>query len=139
MPHAAGSAGPDDNPTVRHETSDVNIRGILIFGAGLLVVAVVLHVLVWGLFKYFEAREARRVAPQYPLAAAADTRVPPEPRLQTNPREDLRELRAQEDQILNSYGWVDRNAGVVRIPIEEAMKLTVQRGLPARQQANERR
>ena len=58
--------------------------------------------------------------------------MPPEPRLQTNPREDLRELRAKEDELLGSYGWVDKNAGVVRIPIEDAMKLTVERGLPAR-------
>ena len=69
-----------------------------------------------------------------PLAADQQTRLPPEPRLQTNPREDLRLLREQEDAILKSYGWVDRPAGVVRIPIEEAMKLTVQRGLPARQE-----
>ena len=51
--------------------------------------------------------------------------MPPEPRLQTNPREDLSELRASEDELLDSYGWVDKNAGVVRIPIDEAMKLTL--------------
>jgi hypothetical protein len=60
--------------------------------------------------------------------------VPPEPRLQTNPREDLRQFREQEDAILNSYGWVDRPAGVVRIPIEDAMKLMLRRGLPSRSQ-----
>ena len=41
----------------------------------------------------------------------------------------------KEDDVLESYGWVDKNAGVVRIPIDEAMKLTLERGLPARQQA----
>ena len=46
---------------------------------------------------------------------------------------DLADLREKEDETLNSYGWVDRNAGVVRIPIDEAIKLTLQRGLPARQ------
>jgi len=60
--------------------------------------------------------------------------VPPEPRLQTNPRQDLSDLRAREDQTLSSYGWVDRNAGVVRIPIDQAIKLTLERGLPARQE-----
>ena len=65
--------------------------------------------------------------------------MPPEPRLQTTPREDLRILREQEDAVLNSYGWVDRSTGVVRIPIEEAMKLTVQRGLPARTSPEERK
>jgi hypothetical protein len=138
LPHAAGSHRPDDNPAVHHETSDVNIRGILIFAAGLAGSAVVIAFVVLGLFKYFDAREARRLEPQYPLAAASGPRLPPEPRLQTSPREDLRALHAQEEQVLNSYGWVDRNAGVARIPIEEAMKLVVQRGLPSRQ-PNDRR
>ena len=129
----------EQNPTVHHETTDVNIRGILLFGVGLIVSGVLISLLVWVLFTYFASREARRVAPQYPLAAAQDVRVPPEPRLQTNPREDLQDLRAQEEQILNSYGWIDKNTGVVRIPIEEAMKLMVQRGLPSRQRANDRR
>jgi hypothetical protein len=119
--------------SVGHERSDVNIRGVLGFGAGLLVAAVLIQCMVWLLFLYFSGREATRVAPEYPLAVGEQTRVPPEPRLQTNPREDLRALRAREDDILNSYGWVDRTAGVVRIPIDEAIKLTVQRGLPVRQ------
>jgi hypothetical protein len=123
-----------DNPEVRHEGSDVNVRGILIFGLGLFVTAAAIHVLVWLLFLYFAGREATRGATTYPLAADQQTRVPPEPRLQTNPREDLRLLREQEDAILKSYGWVDRPAGVVRIPIEDAMKLTVRRGLPSRSQ-----
>jgi hypothetical protein len=125
-----------DNPEVRHEGSDVNVRGILIFGLGLFVTAAAIHVLVWLLFLYFAGREATRGATTYPLAADQQTRVPPEPRLQTNPREDMRLLREQEDAILKSYGWVDRPAGVVRIPIEDAMKLTVKRGLPARAAAN---
>ena len=124
----------EDNPTVHHETTDVNIRGILIFGAAFIVSAIVISIAVWVLFRYFEARETRRVAPEYPLAATQESRVPPEPRLQTNPREDLEQLRAQEDQILNSYGWVDKNTGVVRVPIEDAIRLTVQRGLPVRQE-----
>jgi len=129
----------EENPTVQHETTDVDIRAIFVFGAALVVSTVIISFVVWLLFKYFEAREARRVMPEYPLAATQVQRQPPEPRLQTNPREDLQQLRAEEEQILNSYGWVDRNAGIVRIPIEEAMKLTVQRGLPSRQQANDRR
>jgi len=119
--------------SVGHEGTDVNIRAVLGFGAGLFVAAVLIQFMVWLLFLYFSGREAARVAPEYPLAVGGQTRVPPEPRLQTNPREDLRILRAREDGVLNSYGWVDRTAGVVRIPIDEAIKLTVQRGLPVRQ------
>ena len=133
MPHAGHH---DDNPEVHHETSDVNIRGVLGFAAGLVVAAIVIHFGVWLLFKYFSAREAARTPALYPLAVTQENRVPPEPRLQTNPRQDLRDLRTQEEDVLNNYAWVDKNAGVVRIPIGEAMKLTVQRGLPARQGAS---
>jgi hypothetical protein len=126
---------PADHPDVHHETSDVNIRAVFGFGVGLIVVGVMVHVAVWLLFMFFSAREAHRSAPEFPLAAGQENRLPPEPRLQTNPRQDLRELRSQEDAILNSYGWADRNAGIVRIPISQAMKLTVERGLPAAQSA----
>jgi hypothetical protein len=127
LPHAH-----DEASHVHHEESDVDIRGILVSGAVFIVAAVVIHVAIWILFRYFDAREAQRVVPMYPLAAQ-ESRVPPGPRLQTNPREDMRELRARDDEILTSYGWVDKNAGIARIPIEEAMKLVVERGLPARQ------
>ena len=119
-----------DNPEVHHETSDVNIRAVLGFGLGLIVVAFVLHVGIWLLFMAFAAREARRMAPQYP-------RSPPARRAACRRSRGCRrtrartceDLRAAEDAILDRYGWVDKNAGVVRIPIDEAMKLTVERGI----------
>jgi hypothetical protein len=120
---------------VHHEESDVDIRGILIFAAGLLVTAVGISFIVWLLFNYFNAREARQATPEFPLAATEEHRLPPEPRLQTDPRADLRELRDADQRTLTTYGWVDRNAGIVRIPIDEAMRLTIQRGLPAREAA----
>jgi len=133
LPHHSGAShGTSENPEVHHETSDVDIRAILGFGAGLFVVAVGIHVIVWLLFGYFASREAQRVPPEYPLAASQGERLPPEPRLQIAPRDDLRDLRASEDELLSNYGWVDRNAGIVRIPINEAMRLTLQRGLPTR-------
>ena len=133
-PHAADAAGgPADNPEVHHEESDVDIRAIFGFGAGLMAVALVVMLAIYLLFGFFDGRERLSVPAEYPLAAQAP-KVPPEPRLQEHPREDLRELRAREDEILTSYGWVDKNAGVVRIPIDAAMKLTLERGLPARQQ-----
>ena len=120
------------NPDVHHETSDVNIRAILGFGAALFAVAVAVHVLIYGLFGYFDSREGVQRPVEYPLAASQEGRQPPEPRLQTDPRQDLADMRAKEDDVLGSYGWVDKNAGVVRIPIDAAMKLTLERGLPAR-------
>jgi hypothetical protein len=121
-----------EHPDVRHETSDVDIRGVFAFGAGLIAVAIAVHFAIWLMFQAFAAREAVHGAPEFPLAAGQENRLPPEPRLQTNPRQDLLDMRSAEDDVLNQYGWVDKTAGVVRIPIDEAMKLVVQRGLPAR-------
>jgi hypothetical protein len=129
LPHA--DRGHTEPGSVDHETSDVNIRAIFGFAIGLTVTTIVVAFAVWVLFQYFNAREARTVFVEYPLASQ-ESRVPPEPRLQTNPREDLGNLRAREDQALTSYGWVDKNAGVVRIPIDRAMQLIVERGLPTR-------
>ena len=47
----------------------------------------------------------------------------------------MRELRAKQQALLKGYGWVNRDAGVARIPIEEAMRIVVERGLPAREEA----
>lgn len=55
------------------------------------------------------------------------------PRLQANPSVDLARFRATEEERLHSYGWVDRQAGIIHMPIERAMELTAQRGLPARE------
>jgi hypothetical protein len=125
---SAAAAEPGHPP---HEHSDVNVRGILAFCVGLIVVALIVHGGIYLLFRFFTAQESAQATTEYPLAVGQE-RVPPEPRLQTNPRGDLQELRMQEEQLLGSYGWVDKDAGVVRIPVEQALKLTLQRGLPSR-------
>ena len=127
-----------ERPDVHHEESDVNIRAIFGFAGGLIALGAVVYLAVWLLFGYFTRREdaasARRT---YPLAVGQENRLPPEPRLQVNPRQDLKDLRTSEQERLNSYQWIDRNGGVVRIPIEEAMRLTLERGLPSRQPPRE--
>lgn len=132
QPHAHGAGGATSNPEVSHESSDVNFLGIVAFAVGLFVVAVAIHLVIYVFFRYLDRREAQRVTPQYPLAAGGANRLPPEPRLQTNPRQDLADLRTREDEILHGYSWIDRNAGVVRIPIDDAIRLTLERGVPAR-------
>jgi len=132
VPQSSGPASPHGDADLNRETSDVNVLSVAGFGAGLIVTAALIHFLVWLLFMYFSTREAQRVAPQFPLATGQIERLPPEPRLQTNPREELRDLQALEDAVLRSYGLIDKDRGVVRIPIDEAMKLILQRGLPAR-------
>jgi hypothetical protein len=115
-----------------YERSDVTIRPIVAAAVGLAISVVITVVLMQVLINYFASRESRQSAPANPLAGAYGLKAPPEPRLQTAPVDDLLVLRKAEDQALTSYGWIDREAGVARIPIERAMELVLKRGLPGR-------
>ena len=116
----------------KHETRDVSLRWMAISGAILLLLLVAAFVTMRFTFELLESREARRQPEPATLVADPGPGRPPEPRLQANPRLDLQEMRAAENAVLQSYGWVDRDKGVARMPIDEAMKMMVQRGLPAR-------
>jgi hypothetical protein len=122
-----------------HEESDVNVRAIFASGAGLAAVGLAVYLVVWLLFGYLDRREREAGAPEFPLAVGHESRLPPEPRLQEKPREDLQRLRTRERELLNSYQWVDKAAGTVRIPIDEAMKLTLEKGLPSRPTAGDKK
>lgn len=123
-----GGKRPDPGPG--HEESDVSIRGIVRFGIGLAVAAGVIHVAMWGLFRFLDARESRKDRPVPPLVAAGLARTPPGPRLEPDPIAPRRAMQARENVLLQTYGWVDRGTGAVRIPVERAMELLVERGLP---------
>jgi hypothetical protein len=124
-----------DNVDIVHEESDVNVGAIIRYGIGLLLVGVVVHVVLWWLLGTYERQNERAQTQVYPLAAGQSDRLPPSPRFQENPQQDLRELRAKQKAQLEGYGWVDKEAGVARIPIEEAMKIVIERGLPTREAA----
>lgn len=115
-------------PTPGYETRDLTPRAIATFLVVLAVTIVgVLLVSMW-IYDYSASRLAQTEAPPLPLAKLA---APPGPRLQVSAPKDMQEFRAAEDAILKSYGWVDRAAGVVRIPVDQAMQLLAERGLPA--------
>jgi len=111
-----------------HEVRDINLRPVVISGIGLLLILVVSAALMFGLFDVMAVQEARMSPPANPLAAADGQRLPPAPRLQAHPLKDLDELRAAEHELLTSYAWKDRSAGIVSIPIARAMELLAQRG-----------
>lgn len=120
-----------DAPTgIGHESRDVRVRPIVVAFIGLGVVTLLSLALMYALLSGFTGLERRASQPASPLAAAYGRQAPPEPRLQVAPRDDLRRLRAREDEQLHGYGWVDRPAGVTRIPIERAIELLAVRGLP---------
>ena len=115
------------HPHIGHETTDVNIWAIGRFGIGLAVLCILTLVLLFGLFRYFQFRENTAA-----VKVIDPVRTFPQPQLQTTPKLDLKEVREAEDQMLSTYGWVDQPKGVVRIPIDRAIELLAQRGLPAR-------
>ena len=114
-----------------HETQDVSIGPIVKFGVGLAIVTALVSVAMWGLFRWFERSQNRRQEPLAPMVAANLKRTPREPRLEPDPLAPRLAAREHEDAVLTSWGWVDRNAGVARIPIDRAMELLARRGLPA--------
>jgi hypothetical protein len=128
------------DPEMEFEQQDLNPRGVYAFLAGLAVAIVLVAFVLWGLFGYMDRYESSHQPPQNPLVqpSTAQTRqVPPEeiqqfpqPRLESNERTELNNFRLKEEDTLDSYGWADQKAGVVRIPIERAMQLIAQRGLP---------
>jgi hypothetical protein len=124
-----------DNVDVVHEESDVNVGAIIRYGIGLLLVGAVVHVFLWWLLGTYQRQNERAQTQVYPLAAGQQDRLPPFPRFQNNPQEELQQLRAKQKALLEGYAWVDKEAGVARIPIEEAMKMVIERGLPTREAA----
>ncbi|HYJ46126.1 MAG TPA: hypothetical protein VEV81_05885 [Pyrinomonadaceae bacterium] len=123
---------PAGNADVSFEKRDVHARAILWVGIAIIVSAVIIHSAVWVLFDLFNAREAHKGKPPATLVNTK-RQPPPAPRLQTDAPADLQEMRARETAALESYGWVDRQKGVVHIPVERAIDLLVERGLPKTQ------
>jgi hypothetical protein len=114
---------------VGHEERDTNIRAILWFAVSLVATLVVVLLVVNWVFRAFPKPEAEISAPLSAVPGAV-AQLPPEPRLQVNAPEDLKKLREEEDSVLNSYGWVDKQKGIVRIPIDRAIEILARRGLP---------
>jgi hypothetical protein len=128
-----------------YERQDLQVSGILYFLLTIVVVTTLCLFALRGVFAFLDHREkalqpalnplvtdvptdTRHVAPGYPQG------VFPNPKLEEDERGQLNGIRLEEEKTLDSYGWVDEKAGTVRIPIDRAMDLLVQRGLPVRAQ-----
>ena len=119
------------NEDVAHEESDVNIRQLIGYTIGLAAMCLVSAALVYGLFKVFESQAAKRDPVLAPQAMPAG-QLPPEPRLVENEPLMLEKHLETQAEVLEKYGWVDQAAGVARVPIDEAKKLLLHKGLPIR-------
>jgi hypothetical protein len=128
-----------------YEHQDLQASGVLYFLLGLLVVTLLCIFVLRGLFAYLDHRakaseppvnplvtnvptDTLHVAPGYPQSAF------PSPKLDEDERGQLNGIITDEEKELYSYGWLDEKAGTMHIPIERAIELTAQRGLPVRPQ-----
>ncbi len=126
-----------DNPEVGHEKRDVNVRIIVGFGASLVIAAILIHLFIAILYNFFGHLDTSAYPREFPAVQTSEVRLPPSPRLQDKPREDLKALRAHEDELLNTYTWINRQAGGVRIPIWQAMDQVMQQGFPVAPQPSQ--
>jgi hypothetical protein len=131
-----------------YERQDIGVAGVLYFLAGLALFALLAHFVLTGFYAFLEKKSEAEQAPVSPLVTSApvDTRHLstdyrdylkqkfPAPQLEIDERTQLNSVRLNEEQILSTYDYIDKNAGTVRIPIDRAMQLIAQRGLPVRSQ-----
>ncbi|MDH3403309.1 MAG: hypothetical protein OES32_10235 [Acidobacteriota bacterium] len=113
---------------------EIDLKAIAGFAVGLVVVLAASAVFVWYFSKLLRGYEEASDPPPPALAAAREPYLPPGPRLQVDPVQEMRDLRAHENGVLDSYGWVDEAAGIARIPIARAIDLAVGEaaaGMPA--------
>jgi hypothetical protein len=136
--------GVDAHGSFEHQ--DLSPKGVLYFFLGLGVFMVVIYFIAFGIYHVLNAADQANQKTMSPMVAPkADTRAVtpsdihafPDPRLEEHERTQLRSFIEDEDGKLATYNWVDKDKGVVQIPIERAMELIVQRGLPVRSQVQE--
>lgn len=126
MRPAVGTPPPPSPPT--HETRDADIRKLVWMGVGLVGLIIFGFIVTEGAFHYLVGQHPIK----RPTTLFTRSQMPPPPLIQEHPGGELATYMEQQDHLLDSYGWVDRKAGIVRIPIARAMDLLLQKGLPVR-------
>jgi hypothetical protein len=124
--------GPNP-PGAQYEHTDIDTAIGYKFALWLVVAMLISVAIVYGTFWFFEGQSTTgdALVQRYPLAVGQE-KAPPAPNLQMQPFKDIYLLRQGEAEKLEHYGWVDKEGGIARIPIDRAMALTIERGLPAR-------
>jgi len=137
-PKSAATKGREpENQDVSFETQDVHTRSILEFLAYLGVAIVLSYLLVLGIYHGLTGFWNSKYVPPPPSRTQTGPPLPPEPRLQgmpghlIDPQHDWRDKLKEDAEANNALGWVDQQSGIAEIPVSEAMKLIVEKGLPA--------
>jgi len=116
----------DDSVEAGHELRDVSIRRVVLAGVALVILVIFAIIAMRVLFGTLFDRTVRLSGPTHPMAEGEQP-PPPAPRLQVAPADDLKQLRAFEEERLSRYRWVDEEAGIAQIPIDRAMELVAER------------
>jgi len=139
------------NPETSFEREDLSTRGVFVFMIGLAIVGLVIYFIIVGMYTFLDRYEHEQLSTASPLAPSTEVsarRIPydpgkgdyvskkfsenGDPLLEYDERGQFKKFLLDQEDRLNSYGWVDQKAGVAHIPIEKAMDLIVQQGLPVR-------
>lgn len=121
---------PAQSIAAGHERRDLSPKNIALFGLSLALLLVIVVFVTYALHEHYARVQIRTEAPPSALFSAREPT--PEPRLTVAPGEEIKALRAAEDSVLNSYGWIDAKNGTARIPVDRAIEILARRGLPAR-------
>ncbi len=129
------------HPETAYDRTDLSARGIIGFLIALALTIFFIHIVVWSFLRYFSRETLAPVPRSAAIVTPANQTGPigdpakrfPAPQLQPDPVADLNKFRGAVEEQLNTYGWVDQQGGVVRIPIERAIDITAKQGLPTRQ------
>ena len=130
--HKPGPPASREALAAGHEISEVQSKPILAFLILLAVFSAFCFGIIVVYFKFLAADAAKHSPRPSPLITQGAARVPPEPRLQTNAWGDWDSYKADQDRQLGQYAWADKDSLTVRMPIERAMEIMLQRGLPHR-------
>lgn len=127
---------PQNGHKIEYERTDADLAAVTKVGVGIALLVVVVCLALVPILGLMKGEQAKSDAAPPPIPGFEPGRQAPEPRLQGEPFADWHALKAKQEALLGSYGWVDESAGVTRIPIDEAMKTLLARGLPARASAS---
>jgi hypothetical protein len=110
---------------LKHQGTDIRFSRVLESAIAFVVVFALILVGVWFFYRYFRTEDMERDVRR--TLVESKPPVPPEPRLQVDPQADLQEYLQKQREALTTYGWISRPEGRVRIPIDRAMELFVER------------
>lgn len=114
--------------TPDHERTDAHVRPVAMFLVFMFSSVLAAYGVITLLIGYFEQRHLAKYGNPVQFAVPESAA----PKLQVVPGLDVNQIRAEEAEQLEGYGWVDQNRGVAHVPIEQAIDMLLERGVAAR-------